>query len=576
MTNGMSRIARFPGIARGTSGGAARFTSPPGILGGTTRRRRTKPCVFNRHSPKESETNVAAALGIVLGNVTAEQSLCAGDRLGLTVPPSLSGLDSDTESEHELSRLTLVVGGLSIDVGLPANVYISDYISDVIDIANEQIALRESFAEEVFDDAEGKWTLARLGGEPIEPNRSLSEAGIYDGELLMIQEAGRSVGTLLFDDVDDTVAQDEPAVRGWVRRNTAALTCFGVGLAATVTLAALLPRWAGEAVVPAAMLGLGALGMVFACAMAYRPHAARRSAWVATVAAPLLFTGSLYVVPDGFGATSLPMAFAVTALSALLVLLISGAGLALHTGLIAACAFGSASATANLLWHPPPRTVGALLATVAVIVVYMAPRVTILLSKLPIPRVPTAGEPLDDIETQGGTTVEGVNAVGKQIIPTEEGLIQRVRRANEYLTGILVAAALAAVVGSYLAVDVSNGFFWQGTAFAAAVATVLCLRGRSHHDLVQSATLIGSGLVIAIAVIVKTGINLDGWQLHTAVALIALLLLVVACGLVAPRLEFSPVMRRRVEILEYIAVASLFPLCFWIVRLYAFFRELRI
>lgn len=494
----------------------------------------------------------------------------------MTVPPSLSGLDSDAESEHELSRLTLVVGGLSIDVGLPANVSISEYINDVIDIANEQTAMRESFADTVFDDSEGKWTLARLGGEPIDPNRSLNEAAIYDGDLLMIHEAGRSVSELLFDDVVDTLPQQETAVRRWVADNAHALTCFGVGLVATLTLAALLPRWAGETLVPAAAFGLGALGMVFACAVAYRPRAVRRSAWVAAVAVPPLFAGSLYVVAGGFGATSLPMAFALTALSALLLLLISGAGRALHTGIIAACVFGCASATANVLWHPPPRTVGALLATVAVIVVYLAPRVTILLSKLPIPRVPTAGEPLDDIETQGGTTVEGVNAVGKQIIPTEEGLISRVRRANAYLTGILVAAALAAAFGSYLAVDVSNGFFWQGTAFAVAVATVLCLRGRAHHDLVQSATLIGSGLVIAIAVVVKSGLNLDGWELRTTVALTALLMLVVACGLVAPRLEFSPVMRRRVEILEYIAVASLFPLCFWIVRLYAFFRELRI
>lgn len=485
-------------------------------------------------------------------------------------------MDSDAESELELSRLTLVVGGLSIDVGLPANVSISEYINDVVDIANEQAASRESFADVVFDDSEGKWTLARLGGEPIDPNRSLSEAGIYDGDLLMIQEAGRSVSALLFDDVDDTGAREEQAAHGWVARNAAALTCFGVGLAATLTLAAILPRWAGETLVPATVLGLGALSMVFACAMAFRPTGERRSAWVAAAAAPLLFAGSLYIVPDGFGATSLPMAFALAGLSALLVLLISGAGRAMNTGIIAVCVFGGASATANLLWNPPPRTVGALLATIAVIVVYMAPRVTILLSKLPIPRVPTAGEPLDDIETQGGTTVDGVNAVGKQIIPTEEGLIQRVRRANEYLTGILVAAALAAVAGSYLAIDVSNGFFWQGTAFAIAVATVLCLRGRAHHDLVQSATLIGSGLVIAIAVIVKTGLYVDGWHLRAAVTLIALLALVIACGLVAPRLEFSPVLRRRVEILEYIAIASLFPLCFWIVRLYAFFRELRI
>ncbi len=35
-------------------------------------------------------------------------------------------------------------------------------------------------------------------------------------------------------------------------------------------------------------------------------------------------------------------------------------------------------------------------------------------------------------------------------------------------------------------------------------------------------------------------------------------------------------MRRWVEILEYIAIGLMFPLCFWIIRLYAFFRELRI
>ena len=493
----------------------------------------------------------------------------------MTLPPSLSDLDPDAEQEPELSRLTLVIGGLAIDVGLPANVRIADYVRDVIDIANEQIAVRDPSADVEFDDTDGKWTLARVGGEPIDPHRSLSDAGIFDGELLMIREAGRPVSPLLFDDVD-THIRDESAVRGWLARNAAALTCFGVALAATTTLAGTLPRRAGDPGVPAGVLALGVLGVFVACVMAIRPATAPRSAWVAAVAFPLVLGGSLYLVPDGFGATSLPMAFALTALSALLVLVISGAGRALHTGVIAACTFGVTSATAMLLWQPPIRTVGAILATASVIVVYLAPRVTIALSKLPIPRVPTAGEPLDDIETQGGTTVEGVNAIGKQIIPTEEGLTRRVRRANEYLTGILIAAALAAAVGCYLAADVSNGFFWQGTAFAAVVATVMCLRGRRHHDLVHSATLIGTGMAIAIAVIVKTAVNIDDWQIRATVALIMLIALVVACGLVAPRREFSPVMRRWVEIIEYIAIAMIFPLCLWITRLYAFFRELRI
>jgi type VII secretion integral membrane protein EccD len=511
-----------------------------------------------------------------MGIVSNERTQFAGGWPLLTLPPSLSDLDAESESEHELSRLTLVVGGLKIDVGLPADVSIAEYIDDVIDIANEQLTVRDPASDTQFDASDNKWTLARLGSEPIDPHRSLSEAGIFDGDLVMIREVRKPVSPLLFDDVDEAGARAQPPVLSWLTREAAMLTCFGVAIAATISLAAVLPRWAGNSVVPAALLGLGVLGVVVACALAFRPTAATRSAWVTAVAQPLLFSGSLYVVPGGFGATSLPMAFALTTLSSVVVLLVSGSGRAFHTGVIAACTFGGSGATAMLLWQPPIRTVGALMAAAAVMVVYLAPRVTIALSKLPIPRVPTAGEPLDDIETQGGTTVEGVNAIGKQIIPTEEGLIQRVRRANEYLTGLLVAAALAAAAGSYLAVDVSTGFFWQGTAFAIVVATVLCLRGRGHHDLVQSAVLIGGGLAIGIAVVVKTAVYVEDWQIRSLVALAALMALVGACGLVAPRREFSPVARRWVEIGEYIAIGLMFPLCFWIVRLYAFFRELRI
>ncbi|OCB12998.1 type VII secretion integral membrane protein EccD [Mycolicibacterium porcinum] len=480
----------------------------------------------------------------------------------------------EAEAEPELSRLTLVVGELNIDVGLPAHVSIAQYIPDVIDIANEQITNQDAIVE--FDAADGRWTLAPLGGAPIEPHLSLGEAGVHDGDLLMICAVGQPVSPLLFDDVDDTHAAAAGTVRSWLADKANALAGFGVTAAAAVTLAGVVARWTAQPAVPAAVLALGVTGMVLACLVAHRPAAAAAAAWITAVSTPLVFAGSLYLVPGGSGATSLPMAFALTAFGALLVLLVSGSGSAVYTAIIAACAFGGVSSTAMLLWQAPIRAVGALLATVAVIVVYLAPRVTIGLSKLPIPRVPTAGEPLDDIETQGGPTVEGVNAIGKQIIPTEEDLISRVRRANQHLTGILVAAALAALVGCYLAVDVSDGFYWQGTVFAVMVATVLCLRGRGHHDLVQSATLIGSGLTIAVAVVLKTALNVEGWQARAVVVLLALMVLILACGLVAPLREFSPVARRQVEILEYLAVGSLFPLCFWIVRVYAFFREMRL
>jgi type VII secretion integral membrane protein EccD len=500
----------------------------------------------------------------------------------MTLPSSLSELDSEADDEQDLSRITVLVGTMLIDVGLPSRVSISTLVNDVIDLANDQLSVRAE-PETIFDNTEGKWTFARLAGDTIEPDRSLAEAGVYDGELLVVREAGTPTSSVLVDEVERSVEPVDTlahwcAEYGWM----AGWFVLAITLAAATALLLQLPRTAvtpmvvGMPITAIAVLILGIVCAATACLLPYRSVDPRKSAWLGGVALPLLFGGALNIVPGGRGIAALPMALALTALAAFLQLMISGRGRPQYTAVIVLGAFGAPAGLAQLLLNPNPRAVGALLATFAVIVVYLAPRVTILLSRLPVPPVPTAGEPLDDIETQGGTAVEGVNAIGKQVIPTEEGMTDRVRRAREYLTGIVAAAAILAVVGCYYALDTGHGFFWQGTAFAIAVATVMCLRGRSHHDLAQSAALIGGGLVIALVGIGKTAVFVPGWQTNAAVALVALMVLLVAVGLVAPRLEFSPVMRRWVEILENLTIALVFPLAFSIVRIYAFVRELQV
>lgn len=81
--------------------------------------------------------------------------------------------------------------------------------------------------------------------------------------------------------------------------------------------------------------------------------------------------------------------------------------------------------------------------------------------------------------------------------------------------------------------------------------------------------------MIAFVVVVKSAVFVHGWATNAAVVLVALTALLVLVGLVAPRLEFSPVMRRCVEILENFTIALMFPLALWIVGLYAFVRELQ-
>lgn len=498
----------------------------------------------------------------------------------MTLPPSLSELDSESNDDQEQGRIAVLVGGLLVDVAVPTRVGTSAIVNDVIELANDQL-LEGSGLGVKFDNSEGKWTFTRLTGDTIDPDQSLAEAGVYDGELLVVREAGAPASSSLSDDLEG-MSETKDTPNRWFAEQRWMAGWFVLSIVLSVATALLVPKAAGAArfagvpiaAVTALFAGLGCAVAGFV--MLFRAGDPSRAVWLSGAALPLIFGGSLFVVPGVHGVNAFAMASALTAFVALLQLLGSGRGRALYTAVIALAVFGTPAALAQQSLHSTQRSVGAILATVAVFVVYLAPRVTIVLAGLPVPRVPTAGEPLDDIETQGGTAVEGVNAIGKQVIPTEEGMTDQVRRAREYLTGLVAAAALLAAVGCYFALDVGRGFFWQGVAFGFAVATVLCLRGRSHHDLIQSAVLIGGGLVIAFTVIVKTATFVDSWQVNAGVALATLTVLLVLCGFVAPQREFSPVLRRRVEVLEFAAIALVFPLACWIIRVYAFFREMRI
>ncbi|WAJ46377.1 type VII secretion integral membrane protein EccD [Mycobacterium sp. Aquia_216] len=496
----------------------------------------------------------------------------------MAVALSLTEPDLAWDDEQELSRITVVVGELLLDVGVPTTASVAALVSDVIRLANDQLTARGDSDVE-FDEAEGHWTLSRLTGETIDPARSLTDAGVCDGEVLLVRQAGPLGPPPLVDDIEGVA---ESVGGGWFAEHgrTAAHFALGMALAFATVLLLRLPA-ATPSIIGIPITALAVLVVGIGCALVsflagMRSGDPEDTTWLASMGLLLIFGGSLLVVPGARGTDAVPMALALTALVALFHLITSRRGRSLYSAVVAIGVFGTPAALAQLLFHPEPRAIGTILTTVAVIMVYLAPRTTILLSRLPVPRVPTAGEPLDDIETQGGTAVDGVNAIGKQVIPTEEGMTEQVRRAREHLTGLVAAAAILAVIGCYLALDVSNEFYWQGTLFGVVVATVLCLRGRSHHDLLQSAVLIGGGLVIGLVLIVKTATFVDGWRVNAAIALVALTVLMVLCGLVAPQVDFSPVLRRRVEMLEYVAIGMVFPLACSIIRLYTLFRGLRI
>ncbi len=476
----------------------------------------------------------------------------------------------EPNDEPQLSRVTVVVGTRRIDVGLPAGVGASVLAGVVIDIVNDEPGLQPDVR---YDNTDGRWTLARPLGNRLDPHTSLAEAGVRDGDVLVVADSGAVTPAVLVESIDGTV--DRSGHRWSGPATWFGVACAFAAAAALVVLFGAPTRLIGVPVPAALSLIIGICCAGVALVRAFGSRGGPRSAWLSAFALPLIFGGALRAIPEVQGVQALPMALALTALITVLQLLIAGVGRAWCTAVVVLAVAATPLTIVNWFWDVPITAVGAIMATAAVVLVYLAPSATIALSRLPVPRVPTAGEPLDDVEIQGAPAVEGVSAISR-VVPTEEDLGERVRRAGEHLTGIIIAAVIVAVTGCCLAVDRDGGFHWQGMALGILVGVAMCLRGRRHHVRTQATALIGGGLVSAVAVIVKAAMWVTGWQADAALMLTALCVLLVVCGLIAPAIEFSPIARRFVEVVEYLAVGLIIPLAAWILGIYAYFRELQI
>ncbi|MBE7193141.1 MAG: type VII secretion integral membrane protein EccD [Gordonia polyisoprenivorans] len=505
----------------------------------------------------------------------------------MTLPPSLQPLDdleAESASEPELTRVTLLVGSLTLDVGVPGNVDIRAFMPDVLRLINDRlIAAAPIDGEhlELFDDTPGLWTLAALGRPGVDDTHSLDEVGFREGDVLSVRRVGEHPPTMLFDDVEDEAVSNAAHLRtrmpewGTARRRVAA---FGVAGIATIGLLVLLLAGGNPPVyVPVAATAFAAGLIIFSAYTARGLSDEYATGATVACALPLVFAGSLRLLPGAVGSVTLPMAFGITALISFLAFQISGVNRSLHATVITLTVFLGVASVCWNLFDVTQRQVGAVLTVVAVIAVSIAPRLTITLAKLPVPPVPTAGEPIDDIDTRGEPTVHGVDAVTSRSVPTADGLNERIDRANAYLTGILVGSAITVVVGVYLSVDTSTGhFYWQATVFAALAAAVLCLRGRTHHDLRQAATMVGLGLLAALTIVVKSVLLLEDWAEYGFLLTVGLGILVFAAGVVAPRFEFSPIARRYVELLEYLLIGLIIPFAAWIMGIYGWVRGLDI
>lgn len=478
-------------------------------------------------------------------------------------------------TEPQLCRVSVIGGNTQVDMALPASIPVANFIPDVVAL----IASRNPDLSE-HDDGGAQlhaqhWTLARLGHEPIEPHRSLTEADVFDGELLVLRTVDTVEAPALFDDVIDAVARlTESSFRGWSseiagRAGLAAAIAGSIGAALLLVVTAAQGRG-----LPAGGVGLGVgLLTLVAAALTARFYAEPRAATALSLCGLVLSgTGAAVLVPGGVGAPQLLLGCAVTLLLAVPTLRLVGTGTTVFAAVITTAVFGIAGAGATTLWHPALPKVGVVAVVCALLSVTFAPRLAVAAARLPVPPVPTAGGVIDPRDHEQRPTIEGIGAIGATAIPSAAGLGQRSRLANEYQSGMLIGLVLAAVSGA-LAATGSADHRWQGAALAAAAGLVLCRRGRAFADLTQASTLVLGGCTILVALSILLGVRLHNLALPAAETLVLFSVAAVVVGVIGPRVDVSPVVQRLGEILEYLLICVIGPLAFWILDIYTLARN---
>jgi type VII secretion integral membrane protein EccD len=461
------------------------------------------------------------------------------------VRPSIAGVTAAPATVF--SRVTVVAPRTRIDLALPSDVAVANLLPMVLTMAGE--------AAPDGGSQHGGWCLAKLGGDTIDPDRSLSSLGVVDGDLLQLRHRRDSPPLPLFDDVVEAIAVSAPdSYRPWTQNTARTLGLVAAGLALLAGAIALFRAGPGLGV--AAIAGGGAVVVLVAGAVVARVYnEAGAGVLVAAGSVPLSFVSGLYVVPGSVQAENFLLACTLALVLSIASIMVLGDGITAFVASATTTAIGALAFLVASLVERPDAGIAAAATAVALGGISAVPRLTIQLSRLPMPQIPGSAE---DLQRDSG-------------FPDYVAIERRAGLAHEYMTGMIIGSGVVAAAGAILA---STGGA-LGIVLAVVVATVLLLRARSYANGSQAIALLVSGMVAVAGLLVGLLVTAGQALLLVVFAgLLVLAALALALGVVLPSRRFSPVLRRSVDVIEAMLIAAVLPLALGVLDLYNIFRAL--
>ncbi|MEU5834899.1 type VII secretion integral membrane protein EccD [Streptomyces diacarni] len=456
-----------------------------------------------------------------------------------------------------LCRLTICAPAKSIDLAVPSDVPVVDLLPAVLGYSADNLA------ESGIDH--GGWVLQRLGGEPMDEERTLDSYDLRDGETLYLRPRIDALPEVHLDDLVDgisTTMQDRP--HGWSPRASARLL---IGFAVTALLAG-----AVVLALPGGSTGLRALGAAAAglLLIAGAGSASRAVGDAGAGAALGIMVGPYlalagWLLPGGdmggphshevLGARLLA-ACAAGAGGAIVALAAVASFAALFLGLAVVMAFGTLAGALMVLTDLGPSNVASILALLAVLLGAFVPSLAFRMSGMRMPPLPTNADLLQEGIEPHPTSVVSARAV----------------LADGWMSSLY--GAVGAVCAVCLALLTHDGGLAE-VITSVVLTLLLLLHGRGLGNVWQRLSLFapGAGGLLMLVLFRAVTYSPDSRLLLVASLLAATAGIAIASWTVPGR-RLVPYWGRAAEILHSATALALLPLALWVLGVYGALRGL--
>lgn len=489
-----------------------------------------------------------------------------------------------------LCRVALLVGeDFEIDYSLPAGVALIAVTEDLVARVNEVLRDRGR----TLLDAEQSYRLCRADAQPLDPQKTLDECGVLDGEQLWLLPATSAeiyepvtemVSTAIARAANQMLATLTPdmgrTIVGWLTAGIVGWACLILvnwwwSIGGTDGHYGWIGAVSGWTLLVALLAGSRGLCRAEKDTAAGRERRAAGHAlsWVAVIPAAAAAAMSLPGTP---GLWHLAAALVAVIVGVIMLATVWGRHIVAIAAILTVGAFAFAAAVvAASTWEVRPERVAVVALIGVIVAVTWSASTAVAASGVPTPMFPSVTN-RGVFERLAGQPADTVSPVGPTGVATAEQVRAWVMRGNNTLTGMMIGLALVTLVAARYAVVPGQPGGWRYTAFVGAICVILVLRSRSFVDRNQSIALMVAGVGAAAVAIGRYAAH-DATSLKVALICVGVTLGIAVVGLltalVMPFREYTAPTRRFVEMIEYVLLLALLPWALWLLSLYPLIRN---